>query len=394
MHEAPTGAVVTCFLQHRGDVLLLRRSDAVGTYRGRWGGVAGFAEGDPPAAAWREIEEETGLAAACTLACAGAPFAFEDRELGRRWRVHPFLFDCSQRDARLDWESSAAEWVAPTEILRRPTVPELWRSWRAVAPTLETVAADRLHGSAWLSLAALGALRDRAGELAVAAGGDRARAELQHLAHDLLGARPAMAALRNRVVRAWSRSAAEPATVEEAARRGIAEAWQADEQAARAAATEVAGRTVLTLSRSATVAEALRIAATAPAGHRRRLRTRWRGRGDRPPARRRRARRADRARRGDRLGTRALRGRPRALRRRPAARVGSGGQQGRLAPRRPGGGGSRPAVPGGRRRRQTERRRTLRARGDLRTQASPRPLPRRTGPRRCSSWSRRSWSPP
>lgn len=53
--------VVTCFLRYRGEVLLLHRSDAVGSYAGQWGAVAGHAEGDPDGAAREEIAEETGL---------------------------------------------------------------------------------------------------------------------------------------------------------------------------------------------------------------------------------------------------------------------------------------------------------------------------------------------
>ncbi|MDX1746036.1 MAG: NUDIX domain-containing protein, partial [Halobacteriales archaeon] len=53
--------VVTVFLRNAGDVLLLKRSDAVGTYQSRWGAVSGYAEGDPDAAARWEIGEETGL---------------------------------------------------------------------------------------------------------------------------------------------------------------------------------------------------------------------------------------------------------------------------------------------------------------------------------------------
>jgi hypothetical protein len=37
-----TTAVVTVFLRHGADVLLCRRSEAVGTYSGAWGGVAGY----------------------------------------------------------------------------------------------------------------------------------------------------------------------------------------------------------------------------------------------------------------------------------------------------------------------------------------------------------------
>ena len=40
-------SVVTCFLRHGTEMLLVRRSDAVSSYRGRWGGVSGYAEGTP-----------------------------------------------------------------------------------------------------------------------------------------------------------------------------------------------------------------------------------------------------------------------------------------------------------------------------------------------------------
>ena len=56
-------AVVTCFLTHRGRILLLKRSDRVGSYRGRWAGVSGYMETEPDAQALVEIFEETGLAA-------------------------------------------------------------------------------------------------------------------------------------------------------------------------------------------------------------------------------------------------------------------------------------------------------------------------------------------
>src|SRR6056297_3323912 len=126
--------VVTCFLRNRGEVLLLRRSEEVGTYRGLWGGVAGHAEGDPGRAAREEIAEETGLLDACTLAREGVTFEFEDSDLGVHWVVHPYLFDCERRDAETDWETAEAEWVYPTEILRRETVPKLWASYSRVGP--------------------------------------------------------------------------------------------------------------------------------------------------------------------------------------------------------------------------------------------------------------------
>jgi translation initiation factor 2B subunit (eIF-2B alpha/beta/delta family)/8-oxo-dGTP pyrophosphatase MutT (NUDIX family) len=275
--------VVTCFLRNRGEVLLLRRSEAVGSYAGKWGGVAGHAEGDPDRAAREEIEEETGLLSACTLTRKGTTFEFEDSEaqsasesrakpgdadLGTHWVVHPYLFDCERRAVETDWETAESEWVHPTEILRRETVPQLWTSYSRVAPTVQQVAADADHGSAYVSVRALEVLRDRAGSFAVQETGDWS--SLSSLAERLLDARPSMAAVVNRVNRAMAEAAEgderapakTPEAVERAAREGIERAYRADEQAAANAADEIRGKRVLTLSRSGTVLDALPAAAS------------------------------------------------------------------------------------------------------------------------------------
>ncbi|GAI08379.1 unnamed protein product, partial [marine sediment metagenome] len=44
-----------------GEILLLRRSERVGSYRGRWAGVSGYIEKTPDEQAMVEIEEETSL---------------------------------------------------------------------------------------------------------------------------------------------------------------------------------------------------------------------------------------------------------------------------------------------------------------------------------------------
>jgi 8-oxo-dGTP pyrophosphatase MutT (NUDIX family) len=120
--------VVTAFLRHRGRILLLQRSDRVGSYRGRWAAVSGYLE-EPTALAQalREIEEETGIPpAAVSLAAAGPPITVDDDGLGRRWIVHPFLFDlASPVRVRLDWEHSAFRWAQPGELASLPTVPRL-----------------------------------------------------------------------------------------------------------------------------------------------------------------------------------------------------------------------------------------------------------------------------
>ncbi|MFB6218094.1 MAG: NUDIX domain-containing protein [Halobacteriaceae archaeon] len=255
--------VVTCFLRSGVEVLLLRRSAGVGSYPGRWGGVAGHlapARGDPPrdpdAAARAEIREETGIDPdGLDLVRRGDPLPVEDDDLGRRWVVHPHLFDCAgDRAVETDWETADHEWVQPTAILDRETVPALWETYRRVGPTVETVRADTAHGSAYLSLRAVEVLRDHA----AAAAAQRGDTDLAALAGDLLAARPAMTALRNRVNRTMARADPEPASVADTARTVLADAATADRAAAAAAADRIGGATVATISRSGTVLAALR----------------------------------------------------------------------------------------------------------------------------------------
>lgn len=271
-------AVVTCFLRNQCEVLLLRRSDEVGSYSGRWGAVAGHAEGDPDVAARAEIREETGLSEDVALVRGGDPFPVVDDDLGIRWTVHPYLFDCASRDVVTNRETDETAWVQPPEILRRETVPRLWTSYDRVRPRVATVREDREHGSAYLSLRALEVLRDEAA-LATEGRHDELEAPerdgddwsaLAGLARDLLSARPSMAVVTNRVNRAMSAASDDgdeagtatgpattaPAAVERAARETIERAVTADGDAAALAAQRLPDR-VATLSRSATVRDAL-----------------------------------------------------------------------------------------------------------------------------------------
>jgi len=256
-------SVVTCFLRNGGAVLLLCRSDAVGSYRGRWGAVAGHAEGDPEGAAREEIREEAGLDpdADVTLVRRGEPFKVVDDSRGTRWEVHPYLFDCRTREVTTNCETDRHEWVAPTAIRHRETVPDLWLSYDRVRPTVETVADDSEHGSASISVRALEVLRDEAAvarDVAGADGWDR----LADLTRSLRRARPSMPVVENRLNRVmhaasdhWS-----PVAVEHAATAGIDEARHADERAAMAAARRLSGGRIATLSRSGTVSRALAMA--------------------------------------------------------------------------------------------------------------------------------------
>ena len=252
--------VVTVFLRHQSDILLLRRSDEVGSYAGKWGAVAGHAEGDPDKAVQQEVREETGLEDD-DIDCVrlGDPFSVTDRELSVRWTVHPYLFDCKQREVKPNWETETYEWAPPTAILRRETVPQLWQSYDSVRPTVETVAADSTHGSSYLSVRALEALRDEA------AAATEGRTEtnwttLATLARDLRAARPSMTVVSNRLNRVMSGAVTDGKrvkAVEQTATAEIERAHRVKQEAATVAAEYLDGKAVGTLSRSGTVLSAL-----------------------------------------------------------------------------------------------------------------------------------------
>ncbi|GAD52792.1 methylthioribose-1-phosphate isomerase [Halarchaeum acidiphilum MH1-52-1] len=245
--------VVTVFLRNGTDVLLFRRSEDVGSYTGRWGAVAGHAEGDPDGQARVEIREETGIdpGTAVHLARAGEPFVVADAARGTRWVVHPYLFDCDTRDVTPNYETADYEWVPPTAIRERETVPDLWTSYDRVRPSIASVRDDATHGSAYLSVRACEVLRDDA-----AAGADYDA--LLGTARDLLAARESMAAVVNRVNRVVAETGERSAdAILTSACETIDDALDADDGAAAAAAVELRDASLLTLSRSGTAFDAL-----------------------------------------------------------------------------------------------------------------------------------------
>lgn len=246
--------VVTCFLRHGTEVLLLQRSDAVGTYPGSWGGVSGYAEGTPEEAARWEIDEEVGLLEAVEFVRSADPLVVADDSLGTRWLVHPFLFECASTDVEPNEEIAGYEWVQPPAMLERETVPALWETYCAVAPTVETVRDDTAHGASSVSLRSLEVLRDRAADATQRDGGFEQVAET---ARRLRAARPSMGVVATRIDRVMTTTDWDAESVLARATNACARAVSADGEAAAEAADRI-GERVLTLSRSGTVLAAVR----------------------------------------------------------------------------------------------------------------------------------------
>src|SRR5436309_15948515 len=113
--------VVSCFLlrtdMDQPRLLIVQRSQRVGSYNAQWAGISGFLEAGvtPDEQAYTEIREEIGLQRAqVRMLKRGAIVEHLDPSLKRHFYIHPFLFEIFALEAlRLDWEANDMRWIAP-----------------------------------------------------------------------------------------------------------------------------------------------------------------------------------------------------------------------------------------------------------------------------------------
>ena len=124
--------VATCLLVNEdGKLLILKRSDKVRTYKGMWGGIAGYVEKneEPYETAVKEIREEVGIKEEdISLVKQLDPIDFTDFYKGERynWKVFIFIFKIEKKGKiNIDWEHLEYRWIPPSEIKKYDTVPHL-----------------------------------------------------------------------------------------------------------------------------------------------------------------------------------------------------------------------------------------------------------------------------
>ena len=131
--------IVTCFLEYNNKLLLLRRSNKVGTYRGKWASVSGHIEiGENEfSRALIEIEEETKLNRKdVKLLARSEPVIVPDNDNNYLWEVYPFLFRTYKNDIEVDWEHTDYNWIYPSEFDKYDIVPMLYEVYKEVIKKL------------------------------------------------------------------------------------------------------------------------------------------------------------------------------------------------------------------------------------------------------------------
>ncbi len=130
--------VVSSFIVRKNKVLLLQRSEQIGTFAGYWSGISGFREGNKPLQqAYTEIEEETKIERKqLQLDARGDVLkVVKEAPKGLSFRIFPFKFSPvsdSELNINLNWENSNYRWVKPKKIKELKTVPKLLEVWRSV----------------------------------------------------------------------------------------------------------------------------------------------------------------------------------------------------------------------------------------------------------------------
>jgi len=128
--------VLTCVVKYQDKILLLKRSNRVHTYQGKWHTVAGYLDEPKPIRqkALEELEEELDIHSKDVARfTAGEPYEFFDDGVTKSWIVHPVLVELKKNPVvTLDWEHTEFKWISPNEVSGYDTVPKLDESLKRV----------------------------------------------------------------------------------------------------------------------------------------------------------------------------------------------------------------------------------------------------------------------
>lgn len=133
---ANTALVLTCFVTHGDELLLLKRSDKVAAYQGKWNAVAGYIDEPKPFVdkVMEEVREELGIDHAYIDEFrVGIPHKIDDEELQKTWIIVPARIELSEKTKiKLDWEHTESKWIKQAELGAYDVVPGLQVSFEAV----------------------------------------------------------------------------------------------------------------------------------------------------------------------------------------------------------------------------------------------------------------------
>jgi len=138
--NSDTAPVITVFIKYKDRILLLKRSDKVRTYQGKWNTVAGYLDEIKPIQEKikEEIREELGIEENnISLIFIGEPYEFKDEKINKTWIIYPAVVELKielkkEPEIKLDWEHTEYKWIKPEEIESFDIVTNLKESFKRV----------------------------------------------------------------------------------------------------------------------------------------------------------------------------------------------------------------------------------------------------------------------
>ena len=128
--------VITCIVRFGDKILLLKRSNNVSTYKGKWQVVAGYLDEVRPLKekVLEELREEIGITEKQIKKIKyGKILEFHDKDIGKTWIVNPVLAELKEKpQIKIDFEHTEYRWIKPEQIEKFDIVPNLKESVRRV----------------------------------------------------------------------------------------------------------------------------------------------------------------------------------------------------------------------------------------------------------------------
>ena len=135
-HTSDTAPVVVVFVEHKGKFLLMKRSDNVRTYRGKWDCVAGYLDEVRPVRekVLEELREEAGITEDLIGEIKfGEVLEFDDTAVGLKWIIQPVKVSLrNQPEITIDREHTEYHWVLSEDFSKFNTTPDLQRNYQAI----------------------------------------------------------------------------------------------------------------------------------------------------------------------------------------------------------------------------------------------------------------------
>ncbi|MFH1473521.1 MAG: NUDIX domain-containing protein [Candidatus Aenigmatarchaeota archaeon] len=121
--------VITVFVKCKNKILLLKRSNKVNDYQGKWNAVAGYLDKMIPVQekVLEEIEEELGIEKKWIMSIRiGKPYEIVDSEINKTWIVNPVIVELKEfPNIRLNFEHTEFKWIRKDELVNFDTIPRL-----------------------------------------------------------------------------------------------------------------------------------------------------------------------------------------------------------------------------------------------------------------------------